>query len=71
MMDAYRASNKTVREVCESTKCTVGKFHAILVHIRRVNLVEHGAKIETVKQTINLVGHDSTKSVYCTISRLL
>ena len=41
--------------------------NAILFHISRVNLEEHGAKVNTV----NLVWPDSTKSVYSTISSLL
>ena len=54
----YRAASTTV--------------HAILVHISRVNLEEHGAKVETLRYSpVNLVGQDSTKSVYSTISRLL
>ena len=41
----------------DQTNCIGGMGHAILVHIRRVNLEEHGAKADTV----NLVGQDSTK----------
>ena len=40
-------------------------MHAILVHTSRVNLEEHGAKVDTVRSSpVNLDGQDSTKSVY-------
>ena len=31
----------------DQTNCIGGMGHAILVHIRRVNLEEHGAKVDT------------------------
>ena len=46
--------------------------HPILVHVNRVDLVYHSAKVDTVQWSpVNLVGQDSTKSVYSTISSLL
>ena len=43
-----------------------------MVHISRVNLVLHSAKVDTVRQSpVNLDGQDSTKSVDSTISSLL
>ena len=46
--------------------------HAILVKKRRVNIEDFGINVETVRYSpVNLVGRDSTKSVYGTISSLL
>ena len=43
-----------------------------MAEIRLVNSVEHGAKVETVRYgPVNLVGRESTKSVYSTISKVL
>ena len=40
--------------------------YAILVHVSRVNLEEHGAKVGTVRcSPVNLVAQDSTK--VCTV----
>ena len=39
---------------------------------RRINSDEHGPKVETVRYSpVNLVGQESSKSVYSTISCLL
>ena len=44
----------------------------ILVHTSRVNLEEQSTKVETVRYSLgNLVGQDSTESVYSTITSLL
>ena len=46
--------------------------HAILVNIRRVNSMEHGTKVETVRKSpVDLIGQAYTKSVYSKISSLL
>ena len=51
--------------MCIATVYLLTVSHAILVHIRRVNLEEHGAKVDTVRYSpVNLVGQDSTKSVH-------
>ena len=43
-----------------------------MAKIIRVNTEKHGKKVETVRYSrVNLVGQDSTKSVYITILRLL
>ena len=58
---------------CYNCSCTnISIFsHDILVQIRRVNSEEHGKDVETVRYSpVNLVGQDSTKSVYRTV-RLL
>ena len=48
---------------CQGTVCT-WTDHAILVHISKVNLVEHSVKVETVRySSINLVGQDRVCTV--------
>ena len=52
-----------------STQSLLCIYHDILVYISRVNSEEYHSKVESVRYSpVNLLGQNSTKSVYGSIS---